>query len=123
MTPRGPERTATTGAPKSNPLLPGSGGGPYAKTPAALRKGAVGAISIAVGPRTSESGDHCATHRPLASTTQAADAGPATPASIGTPSAAARTAPRTIIAPRVHRTAAWGQGHSGGHHAAGGTGA
>src|SRR5262245_11037965 len=99
--PTEPARTAVTGAQGSNPCLPEPGfGGSYVKTPAAWRNGAVGAISIAVGPRSNDPGDHRSTHLPLASTTHSAEARPAPPVTIGIASAATRSAARTVIAPR-----------------------
>src|SRR5262249_18960009 len=99
--PAEPARTAVTGAQGSNPGLPEPGfGGSYVNTPAAWRNGAVGAISIAVGPGSSDPGDQRSTHLPLASTTHSADARPATPVTIGIASAATRSVPRTLIAPR-----------------------
>src|SRR5262249_5291050 len=99
--PAEPARTAVTGAQGSNPGLPEPGfGGSYVNTPAAWRNGAVGAISIAVGPRSSDPGDPRSTHLPLASTTHSADARPATPVTIGIASAATRSVPRTVMEPR-----------------------
>src|SRR5262249_24466209 len=117
--PAEPARTALTAAQGSNPGLPDPGfGGSYVNTPAAWRNGAVGAISIAVGPRSSDPGDQRSTHLPLASTTHSADARPATPVTIGIASAATRSVPRTVMEPRSTpnrhvATRTGGAGHSG----------
>src|SRR5262245_55035916 len=58
-------------------------------------------MSIAVGPRSNDPGDHCSTHLPFASTTHSADARSATPPAIGIVSAATRSVLRTVIAPRT----------------------